>query len=103
VDIISSLGGVEGVGMVSHWAESSLLIFLVQNCARGILGCVNFEREWFLIIRSVEDRVAGYNRDQLIQRLGTLLGPFEHFPLFEQLCQRSGQMCEAGDKWSLIP
>ena len=62
VDIVVSFGGVECLGVISHWSLSlGSFVFLVQYRSGGERGGVNLEGELLQGVGSVEDGVVqGY-------------------------------------------
>jgi hypothetical protein len=50
IHILVSLCLIHGFGEEHYWMEDVLFVMLHQYCSHGIIGCINFDFEWFHLI-----------------------------------------------------
>jgi hypothetical protein len=66
VDIVPPLRWIESVGVISHRAQSSFVVRLVQDGPCGILQGVYFQCERKIIVQSMQNWVTGHNAYQFV-------------------------------------
>jgi hypothetical protein len=66
VDVIASLGIIQGFQMVGNWALPATVIALIKNRPNSILGGIDFQLELFCVVGAVKHWVTGHYGDQFV-------------------------------------
>ena len=61
MDVIATLSLVQCFRVIGNWTLFSIVVSLVEDGAKGILGGIHFKFKLLVVIWAVEDGVAGDN------------------------------------------
>jgi hypothetical protein len=102
MDIVTVLGVVECLGIITDQVEAASLIGLLEDGSGSILGGVYLKGIGTIGVRLEEDWVTQDNLLELLNGGGTARSPGKGRILLRELCQGFGNIGEAPDERPLV-
>jgi hypothetical protein len=102
MDIVTALSVIECLGIIANRAETPLVVGLLQDSSRGVLGGINFKGVGTSRVGLLENGVTQHDCFEPLNGSCAGQGPNKRGVLFYEHCQRFGNVGKAMDEWSLV-
>jgi hypothetical protein len=102
MDIVTTFGVIQCLGIVSHGAEAAGFVGLLQDGSCGVLGSIDFKGVGVVGVWLLEDGIAQHNLFEPLNGCGASWGPSEGYVLLCKFGERFGNIGKAADKGALV-